>query len=149
MKYNNPAMWLVAGTLVLLSLLLALQQHVFAGLEPATASSFALRLPDITATPIPSRHLQNVRSFDHLAHFATRPISDEKTASNQVPSVQPSLAPQADCTGVAKGTCVETRAGLSLCNLNNLCVIKADLTRNNLPPRMGIAPTGGTTRLKS
>ncbi len=57
----------------------------------------------------------------------------------------PSLSaiPSATCSNVPNGQCVQTRAGLSLCRLNNVCVVQVDLNTSGLAPRVVIAPGGG------
>jgi hypothetical protein len=54
------------------------------------------------------------------------------------------LASGSSCTDVPNGSCVETRSGLSLCMLNNVCIVKVDLNNASIRPRVVIAPNGGT-----
>jgi len=61
----------------------------------------------------------------------------------------PPGVPTADCTAVPNGTCVQTRPGLSLCRLNDVCVVQVDLNGNTLAPRVVIAPGGGQAWLSS
>ena len=55
----------------------------------------------------------------------------------------------ASCTSLANWQCVETRPGLSLCRANNICVVKVDLNRNTLRPKVAVASGGGTEWLNS
>ncbi len=53
------------------------------------------------------------------------------------------------CTDLANWQCVETRAGLTLCRANNICVVKVDLNNPTLRPRVVIAPNGNTEWLST
>ena len=53
------------------------------------------------------------------------------------------------CTDLANWQCVETRPGLSLCRANNICIVKVDLSRNTVRPKVAIAPGGSTAYLST
>ncbi len=157
MKRDNPARLFVTGTLVLLGCLLFLQHRASAQSQSTLTETVVLPAFDRTAddvapttivTVTPVYRARSVEAVMSPAHILTSIQWDELNAWNQSSWAQ-SLAPQTDCTGVANGNCVETRAGLSLCNLNNICVIKVDLNRNTLQPRVVIAPSGGTAWLSA
>jgi len=157
MKHSNPAMFIVVGALMLLGFLLSEHGLTSAQFQSTVASPVLLPAldrithhpaPTTTATATPVHLVQSVEAFIHPAQILANTRWDDLSKLDQ-PLWAQSSAPQADCTGVANGTCVETRAGLSLCNLNNICVIKVDLNRNTLQPRVVIAPSGGTAWLSS
>ncbi|MBK6561912.1 hypothetical protein [Candidatus Amarobacter glycogenicus] len=157
MKHDDSARLFTAGALMLLGLLLFLQHRAIAQSQPTLTEAVVLpafdrtarhAAPTITVTLTPVYRAGSVEAFMSPAHILTSIQWDELNALNQSSWAQ-SLAPQTDCTGVTNGACVETRAGLSLCNLNNICVIKVDLNRNTLQPRVVIAPSGGTAWLSS
>ncbi len=53
------------------------------------------------------------------------------------------------CSNLANWECAETRAGLSLCRANNICVVKVDLNNTSLRPRVVVPSGGGTAWLSS
>jgi len=57
--------------------------------------------------------------------------------------IPPALSSPGTCSDVPNGQCVQTRTGLPLCRLNNVCVVQVDLNTSGLAPRVVIAPGGG------
>lgn len=71
-----------------------------------------------------------------------------RSASADAPVENPEML-ASSCTNLANWQCVDTRAGLSLCRANNICVIKVDLNNNILRPKVAIGSGGGTEWLSS
>ena len=78
-----------------------------------------------------------------LSYIGNAEASSNNPGESEPILNQPSLI-AANCSSVTNGTCVQTRNGLSLCRLNNVCVVKVDLSTNTLRPQVSIAADGGT-----
>jgi len=61
----------------------------------------------------------------------------------------PDGSSSSSCSDILDAQCVQTRPGLSLCRLNNVCVVQVDLDAGTLVPRVTIAPGGGTEWLSA
>lgn len=91
-----------------------------------------------------------------LVLIADRSSAQGKPASLPVATSTPILTmpvqsdvPNATCASLANWQCMETRAGLSLCRANNICVVKVDLNQSTLRPKVVVVPNGGTAWLSS
>ena len=113
-----------------------IRRHLFGLLLLGMMLSICL---GISSAPIARAHGAATESPTAL------PIATDTAVEAQAPIE----AAASSCTTIQNGTCTQTQSGLSLCRLNNICVVKVDLNENSLRPRVVIAPNGGTSWLSS
>jgi len=78
------------------------------------------------------------------------PVPATPTLSSPISvGISPATTTDASCTNLDNWQCVDTRAGLSLCRANNVCVVKVDLNNSTIRPKVVVAPGGGTAWLDS
>ena len=95
--------------------------------------------------------LNNTSSIvSNISTIITNTTNNSLTiTSDPILLVNDPLAPNADCSSVPNGSCVETRPGVNLCMWDSVCVVKVDLNNQNIRPKVVIAPNGGTAWLNT